>query len=45
MSERHALRVVAMSRSVFFYKAKTRNCSAIGLWMREITRTRVHYGG
>lgn len=33
-----------MSRSAFSYKAKGRDCSAIGLRMREITQTRIHYG-
>ncbi len=45
MSERHALRIVAMSRSAFSYKPKARDCSAIRLRMREITQTRVRYGG
>ncbi|KHL51226.1 transposase, partial [Xanthomonas euvesicatoria] len=44
MSERRALRIVAMSRSAFSYKAKARDCSAIRLRMREITQTRIHYG-
>lgn len=44
MSERHALRIVAMSRSAFSYKAKARDCGAVPLWMREIEQTRVHYG-
>ena len=33
-----------MSRSVFAYTAKARDCSAIRLRMREITQTRIHYG-
>lgn len=44
MSERRALRIVAMSRSAFSYKGKARDCSAIRLRMREITQTRIHYG-
>lgn len=44
MSERRALRIVAMSRSAFSYKAKARDCSTIRLRMREITQTRIHYG-
>ena len=44
VSERHALRIVSMSRSAFAYKAKARDCSAIRLRMREITQTRIHYG-
>ncbi|WP_127168094.1 IS3 family transposase [Xanthomonas euvesicatoria] len=44
VSERRALRIVAMSRSAFSYKAMARDCSAIRLRMREITQTRIHYG-
>jgi putative transposase len=44
VSERRALRIVAMSRSAFSYKAKARDCSAIRLRMREITQMRIHYG-
>ena len=44
VSERRALRIVAMSRSAFSYKAKARDCSAIRLRMHEITQTRIHYG-
>lgn len=44
VSGRHALRIMAMSRSAFSYKAKARDCSAIRLRMREITQTRVPTG-
>jgi len=44
VSERRGLRIVAMSRSAFSYKAKARDCSAIRLRMREIAQTRIHYG-
>lgn len=39
MSERHALRIVAMSRSAFSYKPKARDCSAI---RRGCARSRRH---
>ena len=42
VSERHALRIMSMSRSSFSYQAKARDCSAIQQRLREITQTRIH---
>ena len=44
VSERRALRVVAISRLAFSCKSKARDCSAIRLRMRKITHPRIHDG-
>lgn len=43
-SQRHAYRVLKLSRSVYSYQSVASDSSALGIRIREITQTRVHHG-
>src|SRR5262249_39390623 len=43
-STRNALRIVQMSASLYRYRSRRRDASALTLRIKEITQTRVHYG-
>jgi putative transposase len=43
-SQRQACAVVQMSRSVYLYRSRARDATALTMRIKEITATRVHYG-